>query len=319
MFERSRLALVLRRRRSVSSMLIVLLFVACSSRDKAEQPARATLGEGVAATVGDQTIGTQTVLRIASAQGVELAAAREHAVSDALFAAFAKQHYAGTGRIESIERSALGRSILEELGRAARSQGAPSDQEVAELTAERWFDFDRPVSVRTTHAVVRLANPADKQKARAVAARIAAAVRGLKDPVEFKKRALAVPRDGLEVVAESLQPTTAEGKVHSLDPAERGPLEYDADFARAAHAIAEPGGQSPVTETKFGFHVILLEERFPELRVPLPERRLKLSDEIMTRRARRAEQELVESLRRSHRVQVERAADDLTANVRIKP
>src|SRR4029453_9822539 len=136
-----------------------------------------------------------------------LGAARERAVSDALFAAFAKQHYAGTGRIESIERSALGRSILEELGRRARSQGAPSDEEVAELTAERWFDFDRPVSVRTTHAVVRLANPADKQKARAVAERIAEAVHGVKDPAEFKKRALGVPRDGLEVVAESLQPT----------------------------------------------------------------------------------------------------------------
>jgi peptidyl-prolyl cis-trans isomerase C len=269
--------------------------------------------------VAGDAIATQTVLRVAAAQRIDLEPARERAVSDALFAAFARERYARTGRIESIERAAHGRSILEELGRVAESQGAPTDEEVAELTAERWFEFDRPVCVRTTHAVVRVSSPEQKHKAYVVAERIAGAVRGVKDPAEFTKRARAVPRDGLDVAAEGLEPTTVDGRVHSKDPAQRSVAKYDPAFARAAHAIAEPGEQSPIIETKFGFHVILLEERILEQRVPLEERRRKMAGEIVMRRAQRAERELLERLRSSQRVEIERAAEDLTANVRIKP
>ena len=259
------------------------------------------------------------MLRIAAAQRIELEPARERAVSDALFSAFAKERYLGTGRIESVERSVLGRSMLEELWTRGSSQGEPTDEEVAELSAERWVEFDRPVCVRTTHAVVRLAKPGAETQS-ACRCRTDCGSRARRERAgRIQEASARGARDGLEVVAEGLQPTSVEGRVHNQDPAQRVRLNTTRRSPAPPTPSPSPAHKARSRESKFGFHVILLEQRFPEQRVSLAERRRMMADEIVIRRAQRAERELVDRLRRSNRVEIERAAEDLTANVRIKP
>ena len=67
-----------------------------------------------------------------------------------------------------MERAALARAVLEDLLAAARAKGPPSDEEVAELTKERWAELDRP-PLRTIHAVALVKDPAQKAAARALA------------------------------------------------------------------------------------------------------------------------------------------------------
>ena len=49
-------------------------------------------------------------------------------------------------------------------------------------------------------------------------------------------------------------------------------------------------------KSRFGYHVVLCEARFPEQRVPLEQRRQLLHDEVMKGRAERAKQDLLKRL-----------------------
>src|SRR5262245_15348969 len=137
-----------------SLVALALSFAACtSSRDAGPPPENAPLPPGVAARVGGEDISVALVQRISAAQGVSPSEARRRAISDALFAAHAKQAFAGSGSVESAERSALARALLESLRREAESRGPASDAEIDAITNERWLELARPPLVRTTHAV----------------------------------------------------------------------------------------------------------------------------------------------------------------------
>ena len=148
--------------------------LACSATSGAPAPAsqRARLPSGIAARVGSDEVALATVARIARAQGVPLALARDRAVSDALFAQAARSVFASGSVVPVSERSAAARALLETLKAEAHARGPGSDAEVAVLTDRHWQELDRPPSVRTTHAVVRVENPASDAKARALAERI---------------------------------------------------------------------------------------------------------------------------------------------------
>lgn len=301
---------------------MLLAFGGCGGQTvaSAPAPARGKLAQGIAATVGPDAVSVETVRRIAKAEGVTLLEARRRAIDDALFAAGARERFHGTGRVASVDNAVLARRLLEELKAKAEAQGPITDAEVARLTERHWYEFDRPASARTTHAVVVVKKPADDAPAKALAQRILAAVDGVHDPAEFKKRVEALPKGGLDVRVQNLFPVAADGRVvpdqRPLPGAK--PETYDKKFAEAANAIKKVGAHSPVIHTRFGYHVILLDQRLPAKRVPLEERRKKLTAEAMDDRARNAENAILKRLRATTPVQVARALAALTSKVRIQ-
>jgi hypothetical protein len=294
--------------------------LACSASGGAPSPAgqSARLPAGIAAKVGSEQIALATVSRIAQAQSVSPSVARDRAVSDALFAVRARSLLEASSVLPVAERGAWARAILEGFKADALARGPASDAEVAELTAARWQELDRPETVRTTHAVARVDGSTSDVKARAVAERIRDAVRGITEPEAFMRAAQAVPHEGVEVRVERLPAITADGRVYYPDnpPADAVDQHFDRGFASAAFALA-PGQISEPTKTVFGYHVILCEARLPEQRVPFEQRRVRLHDQVIKARAEHAKQELLARLSASTPVQIDRAADDLTARVQV--
>jgi hypothetical protein len=92
---------------------------------------------------------------------------------------------------------------------------------------------------------------------------------------------------------------------------------FDRDFSVAANALASPSDKSPIVKTKFGYHLVFLAERLPELRVPPAEVRRALFDEVIIRRAKRDHAKTLDALRKSTPLEVSRAAADLTGRVRV--
>jgi parvulin-like peptidyl-prolyl isomerase len=90
-------------------------------------------------------------------------------------------------------------------------------------------------------------------------------------------------------------------------------------FAEAANAIAAEGTTSPVVRTSYGFHVILLEEKLPERKPSLAERRVLVAAHLARERARELAEKEVTRLKSASRIEVSRAADALTAQVQIAP
>lgn len=276
------------------------------------------LPAGLAARVGSEAIATATVRRVADAQRLAPAAALERAVNDARYAAGARFAFDGGSVVPVLERAAWSRALLEVFRADAAARGPATDAEVAALTALRWQDFDRPETVRTTHAVARVEKPEQDAAARALALRIFDAVQGTTDPDEFIRRAQAVPHPDLDVRAERLPPITRDGRVYLAGAvsAQASNQRMDADFSAGAYSL--PAGKiSEPVKSVFGYHVILCEERLPELRVPLEQRRRLMADEVAKGRAERAKQELLERLSRATPIAVARSAEDLTASVRV--
>ena len=146
-------------------------------------------------------------------------------------------------------------------------------------------------------------------------------MRGAKNSDDFVERAEQLPKQALEIRAEQLPPVTSDGRL--WDPSERSPKAIDAtidlDFTRAAHALQKPGDQSGIVKSAFGYHVIMLDERLPELRVPLEERRELLQNDVLARRAKPALDALIARLHAATPVTTERAVDALTALVAVEP
>ena len=286
--------------------------LACSAESR-PTPASGALPPGVVARVGADLVQTATVARIASSRGVDRSRARDLAIKDALFAAAVRTDPERAAEVSVAERAILGRTLLESIRARSESAGPPTDAEIGELTAEHWIDVDRPASVRTTHAVVLFKTPKDAAPARAAAERLAVALRGITKSTEFIERAQAFPAKQLR--AERLSPVTPDGRMWEPNAPARGTglPTIDLDYARAASALGSPGDQSPIIKTAFGYHVILLEERIPEQRTSLEERRELFRDEVASRRSKKLLEGTVAELRRGTPVEVVRAADSLTA------
>lgn len=294
--------------------------LACSANGAAPAPPEqhARLPPGIAAQVDSEQIAQSTVTRIAQAQGVSSQLALSRAVGDALFAVAARARFADRGFAPVAERSALARAVLETFKAEALARGPASDAELADLTARRWQDFDRPSSTRTTHAVVLVDSPASDAQAHAIAERIRNAVRGITDPEAFMAAARAVPHEGVQVRVERLPAVTADGRTYYPEgaPPDASDQHFDPGFATAANALAV-GQISEPTKSPFGYHVILCEAHLPELRVPAAERRVRLNDQLLKQRAEAAKQALLKELTAGGSVQIARAADDLTARVQV--
>jgi len=299
------------------------LLLVCSGALACEDPGAggqvASWPPGVVAEVAGDRIERATLERIARARSVDVPTALDSVVADAVLAAAARERV-GPASARAVERAVLARVMLQDLWAGARAKGPPTEEELRVATARRWWELDRPLLVRTTHAIVRTQPPVDDTAARRLAERIAAAVASATDAASFRRSVESVPPGDLEVKVEDLQPVAADGR--AVDPALPPPPgsqvgTYAAEYAAAAHAIPSPGAKSPVVRSAFGYHVILAVEHIAEHRVPRAERVTLLQAEILERRAAAVREELVSGLRARHPVEIDRAADDLTGRIQV--
>jgi parvulin-like peptidyl-prolyl isomerase len=302
----------------IGAALVVSLVCAVACQPSAPLQKSGALPAGVVATVGSDSIYSESIERIAAAQGVEAPVARDQAVFDALVAAYARERF-GPALSRQAKKSASARVLLQNLSRRASDQGPPTDEEVTAATERRFWELDQPALLRTTHAVVVLHKPDDDGRARALAERIHGAVASARDPASFRAAAEAIPKGGLELQVQDLDPVARDGR--AIDPAKPPPpgstvAHFADDYVAAAYAIPEIGMKSPVVRTEFGYHVILAVERIPEQRTPLEERRRLLAPEILAARAEKLRDEILGSALKTTTIEVERAAMDLTERVK---
>jgi peptidyl-prolyl cis-trans isomerase C len=319
----------------LAAMLIAL--GACRSGDAPAGAAPSTSStpfpEGVVARVGSLDIHARSVARIAAAQSVELARARDLAIRDALFASEASAR----GLEDSLDvrlavRGALARMLLHELYSSSARVGPATFDELRDATERRFLDLDRPPGARTVHAVLRLGKrdaAARRKHASSIAEAIRAAVAPLAnagidvpdraqpqgdapDPLieRFRQAAAAVPHDGFELIIEPLPPVAADGRV--LEP---GGKTFALEFASAAAALMTRGEVSPLVESPFGLHVIMLLERTPSRTVPLEERRQLAHANVIADRARAARRDLLQQMR--HPIAIDPSADAMLAIVAV--
>jgi hypothetical protein len=307
--------------RALLRLFLAALFLPACGEKRAPSAYHGTLGPGVAARVGADDIALATVQRIARARAVTPREARDLAIVDALFAEGARAT-SPSAQIATAERGVLARALLEEARQLGRTAGAPTDAEVEAVTKERWIELARPAAVRVTHVVVLAKKPEERREGRAIAERVAAALRGATKSQDFEQRVAGLGTKEIGVKVERLSPVTPDGRVFELAVAGRPPAELgglDAGFTRAAHAIEKPGDLSPIVDTPFGFHVIFLEERLAAVQPSLEERRRLLTPEIHSRRAERALAETKQRLKAGTAVEVARDAETLTALVPVAP
>lgn len=284
---------------------------------------------GSIARVGPEVVAPATVARIAAAQGIDREEARERAVTSALLAAAAREDL-HVSTVRHAENRALAWALLGELW--ADAQRAPiSDLELAEATAGRWTAVDRPRSHRTLHAVVRT-DQGDRASAQALAERIREAVVDVAarardeappvlevealltgaaearyDPAQepFEAAAKAVAAGDPRLVVELLPPVARDGTIVAvgMPPENR---RFDADFAAGVFQLEQRGDLSPIVESAFGFHVILLLGVIDEHRLSAAERRRFLTPDILRVRGLRAQRALLERLAAERTVEVVR-------------
>lgn len=326
------------KRGALLALGIVLAFAlaSCEAPAPPSPPLASFAGAPDATTavrVGDVAIPAAQVARIAAAQQVPLDAACDLALHDALLAAEAQARGIHEGPAVDLAASALlARALVQDIATTAEAQGPVTDAELDEVTQRHWTDLDRPDAARVVHAVV-MVKPKSTDQLRARTPAIAAAIRsaiapaaelatqtqppkdpkGPEDPViaAFRKAATSVLAEGLEVRVEALSPVVADGRTLAADGSR-----LEDRFAQAAVALTRRGDVSPVVETSFGSHVLVLLERIPGHSVPREERRAMVREEVMTTRARLQKDKLMDNLR--PRASIDRSVDALLALVPVE-
>ncbi len=295
-----------------------LWLLACQ-RTEPVAPAERNLPEGIAARVGSEQIRTETVSRIAVAEGVGPRVARERAVFDALFAEAGRARLTPE-QVRAGTRAVQARALLESLAQQARALGPPTDAELDGLLKERWLEFDRPEAVVVVHAVALTPADGNTQASQKLGKELKEKLAGITDPDEFLRVAREIPGGEVKIRAERVPAICADTRGFQLGVAgAQSAGNFDAEFTRAAHALKNPGDQSPLVHTGFGYHVILLQERLPERRVPREEARRQLLDDAVARRADREKRALVERLEAAGQIQVSRNFEALTAGLGPPP
>ncbi|MEZ4298059.1 MAG: peptidyl-prolyl cis-trans isomerase [Polyangiaceae bacterium] len=291
-----------------------LALVACEAPSSSPPvpPPQGPLQPDAAARVGDVVISRDQIARIVAAQRIAPPVARDLAVRDALFAAEARSRgLAGSPDIELAAHGVLARALVKEIAAAAEARGPVTDAELDEVTARHWTDLDRPDAARTVHVIVVVkkdAPPDVREQASSLAAKLreavspaadlartsaAPAAAAAPDPAvdAFRNAARAVPSRGMDVRVEPLAPVVEDGRIVGQSG------RFDPVFSRAALALSRRGDLSPVVESAFGFHVLLLLDRIPGRTFPREERRRMVREEVMRDRARADHDALLAGLR----------------------
>lgn len=298
-------------RRCVLAM--AMLAVSCGSeKPSSRPPERAALGGEIVARVGSETISVSLVEKVAAEQKIAPRDALQRLLDDAIAANAARekkldQSPPGSWNLEAARARVVAEKVLAD----ARAKGPPTDDEIRELSAEFWREVDRPPSLRVSHALAMRSDKGDAAfdaKARAVAEQLLAAAKTATSSADFIAKTKAVPHPKeIKVVVEALGGFIADGRTTEGDPGRS----MDKAFAKGAFAIPEGETTSGVVESKFGWHVIWIDERVPEQRMPMDTRRVAFTAPAHAARAKRAIDEALASQRASHPVTILPSAEQL--------
>jgi hypothetical protein len=250
------------------------------------------------ARVGDEPLSAALVGAIARRRSIAPPVALGDLVEDSLAAQGARAGgLAGAPDVRWASTVSLARDLSRHIWEEAGAQGAPTDDELAEVTV--------------VHAVV-LRSPSLPEAAALFKARaIADAVGTARTSEEFQARAKAASAD-VRASVEELPPFDVAGNMANGQ-------RLNADFVVAAFSLRAPGETSPVVETPFGWHVIRLLSRVVPAQDQLPSKRDELAPAVFEERARaRLTRAMLD--RRGHTpIEVSEGADQLLAQVVLPP
>jgi hypothetical protein len=298
----------------------MVLVLACqrTAPEKIERH-RATLAGDQVALVGSRPFDVPLLVKVQQQSGLSADMALEKLVNTQLLGHWAASEGLALGRRRTVERGLLARVLLEKIQAQVEQPAQPTDAEVFDATQARWIELDRPEAFRVTHFVV-MTEKTTEALAQELARRIALAVKGLTNSKDFIEQARAVPANGLKVVAESLSPVTADGRTFQVDASGKPVADigmFDHDFARAASRLDVVGAQSGIVRTRFGFHVLLLDERIEGYTMPIEERRINLWPDILRHRAQRISEQVLDERRRVTVPQIDRAALEWMGRIKV--
>jgi peptidyl-prolyl cis-trans isomerase C len=281
--------------------------------------ARATPVRGhVVATLNGETITDEDVASVARAEGItDVRQALDRAVDMRLLADEAARRDLGNDPLvtDTSRRGAIQALLATTVERVVRPDNLPRADFEAGMRI-RGFELSHGELRATVHAVVLASDDAGlsaHESARDRAARLRDLVMAMplpRTPESFQQLAERELHDVPHRV-ESLPAVDAQGRWARGDLAE--------PFAVATGALQQPGDVSPVVETTFGFHVIVLVSREPAVVRPEAEVRAMVAEELLWRLRHRELDEQLEALRARYHAQVREQALSEVEHARLVP
>lgn len=274
--------------------LAALVVVACNGErpgNDAPSPGAvaAALGGTTVARVGEAAIDRSLVLAVARAQHVTAEVALQRLIDDALLSEAARRQNADTRHGEA---AVLARALILRLRDRALAKGPFTDEEIAVPLAGYWLELDRPEKRTIVHALIKKEVAGGADHARALQKELASA----NGPDEAKSEAAFTERAKQlkitpPVIVEKFA-IVSDGRVAA--PGGASVLE---SFAKAAFDVPAVFGTSDVVETEYGWHVIRVLAREPELRATREEKIAKMTPDLVGNRVRALQEELLQRLR----------------------
>lgn len=316
---------------------LALILTGCKLRPGSPRPGPGRDARPLGTTVSvvnGEAITAEELLALARAEGVEDPhAALERAIAERLLAREATRRGRETGvRLEDITRRGAIQALLTTTIEHEVGAKKLSEDDLATGMRLRGFELSHGELRVTAHGLAqatRRDSPEQRARAREAAEELRRRALALVRPQELEPaggRVTAAEREKFRVdfshlAEETLAPV--HHKIEVLPGIDRGGRfaqgEMVSAYAQAATQLDTPGEVSPVVETEFGFHVIVLLERLPPAALSEEAARMAVREELLWRLRRRALDKFLGELRIRYRATVRESALRAVEEARFQP